>query len=333
MFRWAAGAALVLLVAAGCEGFQRYEPTPIVSVITAEPSATPLPTASATFTATWTPIPTATPDLSPTGTPFPCTDTEGQIINFSDNFSEIAQENIRYLVYVPPCYFQLQKRFPVVYLFHGLSYREQQWLDIGMIATLDRGILDGTLAPMLLVMPYLATIGQLDQYPPDASFERVLLEEIMPAVEQNFCTINDRQQRGIGGISRGGFLAYSVAMRHPDLFTRVGGHSAYFPDDIISIPADFNPLEMALNSDDLLNPTLKLALYLDNGAQDIGGRSEALLSSRLAQRSIDHTYIVNPIGGHDNAYWSAHVLDYLTFYAAPWQRNFSALPDCSDPSP
>jgi enterochelin esterase-like enzyme len=330
---WAIGGLLALALLAGCEVFERYEPTPVVVVITAPPSPTPPPTASPTFTPTWTPAPTATPDLRPTGTPFPCADTQGQIINFIDNFSEIARENMRYLVYLPPCYFQTQRRFPVVYLFHGLSYREQQWEDIGLIRALDAGILDGSLPPMILVMPYLGVIGQLDQFPPQASFERVILEEILPQVERNFCTINNRAHRGIGGISKGGFWAFSIAMRHPQAFSRVGGHSAFFPNNPVAIPPPFNPLELALNAETLLDPALRLALYMDNGAQDQGGRSIQLISSRLATRSIPHTYIVHPIGEHNNDYWAAHAREYLEFYGAEWESSYDALPSCVDPSP
>jgi enterochelin esterase-like enzyme len=330
---WAVcGAALLLALLAGCEAFERYEPTPIVVVITAVPSPTPPPTASPTFPPTSTPLPTALPD-APTELPLPCADEQGQIINFVDNFSEVARENLRYLVYLPPCYFQTQRRFPVVYLFHGLSYREQQWEDIGLIRALDRGILEGTLPPMILVMPYLGVIGQLDQFPPQPSFERVILEEIMPQVERNFCTINNRQHRAIGGISKGGFWAYSIALRHPDTFSRVGGHSAFFPNNPAAIPAAFNPLELAASAESLLDPALRPALYMDNGAQDQGGRSIQLISSRLAARSIPHTYVVHPIGEHNNDYWAAHVSEYLAFYGAEWTRDYAALPRCVDPSP
>lgn len=321
----------MLLVA--CDGLARYEPTPVALVITGIPSLTPLPTITQTPTLTRTPLPTATAYVTITPTPFPCDETAGQIINFKDNLSAIADENIRYLVYVPPCYFQTQKRFPAVYLFHGLSYREQQFLDLGIENALNIGILNGTLAPMIVVMPYLATIGQVDQFPPDPSFERVILEEILPDVERNFCTISNREHRAIGGISKGGFWAYSIAMRHPDLFSKVGGHSAYFPNDPVSIPPPFNPLELASDDTALLDASTRLNMYLDNGASDASGRSEQLFSSRLTERGIPHTYIVNPIGEHNNDYWSAHIGEYVAFYGEGWQTQYAQLPSCTEASP
>ena len=106
-----------------------------------------------------------------------------------------------------------------------------------------------------------------NSFPPKASYETVVLDELMPAVERDFCTWNDRDHRAIGGISRGGFWAYEIALRHPDMFGIVGGHSAAF--DAGNAPAAFNPLELALNAPFLTDANLRM--YLDNGADDPAG--------------------------------------------------------------
>jgi enterochelin esterase-like enzyme len=320
---------LLGLIVAACEPLA-YNPTPVAVVITSEPTLTPIPSATATPTLTPTPSPSPTP-FEPTATPFPCNEETGQFIDIDDNRSEIARENLRYRVYVPPCYFSTQKRFPVVYLLHGLSFREEQWEDLGIHTALDQGIRLGVLSPMLLVMPYMGESGQLNSFPPEPSYENVILEELMPDIEQNFCTLEDREHRAIGGISRGGFWAYSIAMRHPDIFGIVGGHSAYFPNDINEIPPSNNPLELALNSAFVQEGNLRM--YLDNGASDSSGPSQQLFSNRLTQRGIAHTYVVHPVGEHNNDYWLAHVSEYLSFYGQDWARDYGQLPSCAEPSP
>jgi S-formylglutathione hydrolase FrmB len=75
-----------------------------------------------------------------------------------------------------------------------------------------------------------------------------------------------------------------------------------------------------------------LRLYLDNAASDPAGTNLELFSSRLSSRGIPHTYVVNPLGAHDNAYWAAHVAEYLTFYAQNWPRSLGELPSCLEPS-
>jgi enterochelin esterase-like enzyme len=331
LFVWAILAGIL----GACDALAPYNPTPVAIVITNIPTITPSPTVTPSPTATLTPVPTFTPFVTPSATPFPCTASAGEVIEFRTNPSAIVNENLRYLVYLPPCYIETGRRFPTVYLIHGASYREQQWGDIGLIRALDEGILNGTLAPMLVVMPYFGVIGQENAFPPAPSYERVILEELMPSVELYFCTLNNRASRAIGGISRGGFWAYSIAMRHPDLFGKVGGHSAYFPNDTRLIPAPFNPLELALN-DDALRQAVQardVRLYLDNGANDSSSGSLQLFSSRLTARGIPHTYVVHPIGEHNNDYWSAHVGEYAAFYAEGWEKDYNRLPSCAEQSP
>src|SRR5215207_2460623 len=191
-------------------------PTPQTIVVTGEPTATAWPTA--TRAVTRTPIPTPTDAGTPTPTPFPCDEEAGQVLPFDQFRSEIADENLRYRVYIPPCYLQTQKRYPYVLLFHGQGSTENQWVELGASDALDQGIRLSALPPMILVMPFFGSIGNEDAFPPDPSYEAVVLEELVPAVERDFCTWNDREHRAIGGISRGGFWAYSIALRHPDSF-------------------------------------------------------------------------------------------------------------------
>lgn len=301
-------------------------PTPQTIIVTPIPSRTP--TLTPTITETPTPTITPTPE-TPTPTPFPCDESSGQIITFDQFRSDIAGENLRYRAYVPPCYRSSERRFPYVILLHGAANTELQWEDIGTIEAMDQGIRLGVVAPMILIMPYFGSIGTFNQFPPEPSYEDVILEELMPAIERDFCTWNNREHRAIGGISRGGFWAMEIALRHPDLFGKVGGHSAFFPD---GIPPAYNPLEMALNSGFL--PQANLRIYIDNGAEDTqAAESLELFSSRLSSRGVPHTYVIHPIGNHDDEYWSAHIEDYLAFYSREWPRELSGLPSCADASP
>jgi S-formylglutathione hydrolase FrmB len=302
-------------------------PTAQIIIVTPEPSDTPPPTDTPAATAT--PTETPTPEFTPTPTAPPCDEDSGQIIAFDDFRSAVAGENLRYRVYIPPCYLSQGRRYPVVYLLHGLRERETQWTNIGVIEALEQGMRLGVLGPMILVMPYFGAIGAENSFPPNRSYETVILEELLPAIERDFCTWNDRAYRAIGGISRGGFWAFSIAMRHPDIFGAAGGHSASFTAD--NAPAANNPLELALNAPFLSQANLRM--YLDNAAADPAGTNLELFSSRLSSRGIPHTYVIHPTGGHNDDYWAAHVAQYLSFYGADWPRSAADLPSCLEPSP
>ncbi|MDX2162429.1 MAG: alpha/beta hydrolase-fold protein [bacterium] len=321
-------ALFILIALTACDPLAPFPtPTPQVIIVTGEPTVTPLPTDTPAATATRTPTPA--PTATPTETPIPCGEDTGQVIPFDEFRSGTAGENLRYRVYIPPCYIQTQKRYPVVYLLHGASFTEVQWNEIGAQEALEQGMRLGVLGPMILVMPFMGTIGTRNTFPPDRSYETVILDELIPAVERDFCTWNERAYRGIGGISRGGFWAYSIALRHPDVFGLVGGHSAAFSDD--NAPPANNPLELALNATFLAQANLRM--YLDVGAQDPASANLQLFSSRLSARGIDHTYVINPSGDHSPEYWTAHAAEYLTFYGENFPRSTSELPSCLEPSP
>lgn len=319
---------LAALAVAACDPLSPIPtPTAVVLIVSPEPSAT-LP-ATPTPTITPTPPPTATPEASPMPTAYPCAEESGRVLSFDDFRSAIGNQNLPYRVYIPPCYLETQKRYPVVYLLHGLQQDENTWIEVGVADALDRAIRQGELGPMIVVMPSSGSIGTRDDFPPEASLEGVILEELVPAIERDFCTVNGRAYQAIGGISRGGFWAYSIGMRHPEIFSRLGGHSAAFAED--NAPPANNPLELALNASFLA--AADLDMYLDHAASDPAGRGIELFSSRLSSRGIPHTYVINPTGDHNIAYWAAHVAEYLDFYGADWPRSDAELPSCLEPSP
>ena len=186
-----------------------------------------------------------------------------------------------------------------------------------------------TLGGMILVMPFWGNIGNQNAFPPDESYESVLLEELVPTIDRDYCTIRNAEHRAIGGIERGGFWALSVAMRHPDVFGAAGGHSATVDED--NVPVNNNPLDLARNAAVL--DDVPLRIYVDNGADDSAGVDLQAFSSRLTRREIPHTYSIFPTGDANNDYWSSHVGEYLEFYGQPWPRDLNALPSCLEPSP
>ena len=316
----------LLLVAVACDPLAP-EPTPQVIIVTQVPSATPPPTA--TPQATRTPVPTLTPDWTATPTVLPCEADGGTMLAFDDFRSQVAGENLRYRVYIPPCYLESQKRYPYAILLHGQNANELQWDRLGIDDALDQGIRLGAIGPMILVMPFTGSIANRDTFPPDPSYETVILDELVPAIQRDFCTWNEPEYRAIGGISRGGFWAFSIALRHPDIFGKVGGHSAVFAED--NAPPAFNPLDLAQNESFLADANLKM--YLDNAASDIAGDELKVFSSRLSERGIPHTYLIHPVGDHSDDYWQAHVSEYLAFYAKDWPLSVNDLPSCLEPSP
>lgn len=270
---------------------------------------TPLPT--------WTLPPTqikaltATPTVAPSQTPTPtataCAETKGQVVT-----ATIPSETLNYAInsriYLPPCYDQVADiRYPVLYMIHGLNFKEDQWERLGIAAAADDLIAEGEIAPLIIVLPR----DRKDDRLADA-----FLADLIPHIDATYLTLADRTHRAIGGLSRGGGWSVHIGLQHPDLFSRVGAHSPaiFFGDENDIVQWTWR------TADDL-----KPAVYIDIGETDANPQSAAWLDQVLTYADMDHTYIVQA-GGHSEKYWAAHVADYLRFYAAGWRGTLIPTP-------
>ncbi|MBN1678809.1 MAG: hypothetical protein JW966_00860 [Anaerolineae bacterium] len=335
---------LTFIVLAACEPLAP-EQTPQYIVVTGE---TPISASSAALAASPdgpaltaeppaavgavnTPVPSPTPIPPPTGTPSPtpyvCAETSGRLLNLSLR-SAVTGDEFLYDLYLPPCFFDTFQRYPYVVLLHGTGYDHTMWQELDALALLDQGIRDGTLPPMVLVMPDGSELAELNDQPDGASYETMILDELLPTIESDFCLWGGRRGRAIGGISRGGFWAFSMAFRHADMFSAVGGHSPHF-DPEHAFPEN-NPLDLAEQTNLAKFP---LRIYIDHAAEDYVGTYAAVMSDILYQHGVEHDYLINPTGDHDMDYWSVHTLEYLSFYGEQWPRDVTELPSCLEPSP
>ncbi|MBN2303212.1 MAG: hypothetical protein JXQ72_01965 [Anaerolineae bacterium] len=275
-----------------------------------------------------TEMPIPIPTTFPTATPFVCSQTEGSVIR-SFFTSAITGEEFAYRVYLPPCFYETLRRYPYVILLHGTGFDDAMWdSDLGAPLMMDKGITSGALPPMVLVMPDGGLISEFNDQPDGTSYESVILDELIPRLEADFCLWGNRDGRAIGGISRGGFWAFSMVFRHPELFSAVGGHSPHFEPDN-ALPQN-NPLDLAANAS---LSKLPMRIYIDHSAGDYVGTYAKVLSDTLRDRGITHEYLINATGDHTVEYWRAQVPEYLSFYGGVWPLDPLVLPSCLEPSP
>lgn len=241
-----------------------------------------------------------------------CAETAGRVER-NQYRSERIQTNMYYSVYLPPCYDQATQPFPVVYLMHGSASTDSHWIDLGLVNALDRRIGEGELPPFVVVLPFGEWIANENQFG-DASWENVFLNEMLPLVEAQYKVEQQPARRAIGGISRGGFWAYGIALKHLGMFGSVGGHSAFF--DLYHAPPEHNPLDLART----LDPATAPRLWLDRGINDYAAPGLDIMHTRLDEAKIPHDYVINPQGEHNDTYWAQQIDAYLDFYAAPWKN-------------
>lgn len=321
---------LVVMIIAACEPLAPEPNSQVIVVITntptISPSATPTPLLL-TLPPTQTPTPTNTPTqvANPSPTIAPCASSRGSLLDLEFE-STIVGEPVPYRMYLPPCFYDTFRRYPYVILFHGSNYDQTQWTTgLGIHELMDASLQDPTsgITPMVLVMPYGGDPQELNIFDEGASWEDIVLYELIPDVESKFCVWNEPEGRAIGGISRGGFWAVSIGLRYPDFFTSVGGHSPFFDED--NAPPSHNPLNLAAS----LRGPVSLRIYVDHARDDSGAANTQRFSATLRNRNVIHTYEISATGSHDNEYWASQVLDYLEFYSGAWPQNVAELPPCS----
>ena len=137
------------------------------------------------------------------------------------------------MVYTPAEYDQKQgfkKRYPVLYLQHGMGEGETSWTLQGkMQHIMDNAIASGEAVPMIVVMEsgdIKAGMGRgqsMADY--GASFYPVLLNDLIPYIDANFRTKSDRDNRAMAGLSWGGHQTFDIVFNNMDKFAWLGTFS------------------------------------------------------------------------------------------------------------
>jgi enterochelin esterase-like enzyme len=291
--RWAVALALLAALSA-CLPFNGPTPTAVSPV--KNPTLTALP-------ATQTPL---TPEIVPAGdTSTPGAPAcSGQVLNGIINSALLAKP-MTYHVYLPPCYFdETGTHYPTLFLLHGQTYNEDQWIRLGVPATMDRLIAAGQIPPFIIVFPY----DYSNLQPPQYHFEDVFMGALIPQIDATYRTIPDAAHRAIGGLSRGAAWALHLGIHHPDIFGAIGAHSpAIFYSDAASLPLYLRDI-----------PAEQLPrIYIDFGDADEQMQNDLDFKKLLDDYNIPYEWHAN-IGFHDETYWAAHVQAYLTWYAQGW---------------
>ena len=204
-------------------------------------------------------------------------------------------------IYFPPGYLKT-KKYPVLYLLHGIGGDEKEWLNGGKPQVIfDNLYASGKLEPMLVVMPNgramkddraTGNIMAPEKVAAFANFEKDLLLDLIPYVEKNYNVFKDRNHRALAGLSMGGGQSLNFGLGNLDTFAWVGGFSSApntkVPAELLPDPAKAKAMLKLLciscgDNDRLLNFSQRTHEY-------------------LADKKVPHIYYIEP-GVHDFKVW------------------------------
>jgi enterochelin esterase-like enzyme len=246
-------------------------------------------------------------------------------------FSKTSNSNRHCFVYTPPEYDKdPSRRFPVLYLQHGMGEDETGWGRQGHAnLILDNLIAEGKAKPLIIVMengggiggprragppggaaPAGAPAGTTNSTPPPGgrggfnfgAFERVLIDDLIPYIDSTYRTIPDQPHRGMAGLSMGGMQTRSITLANLDKFSHIG----VFSGGSIAVT---NITDMAA-----FKQKVKL-VFVSYGSREVDpsrragagrgpfGGDPKVTTEELKAAGINSHYYVSPLTAHEWQSW------------------------------
>jgi enterochelin esterase-like enzyme len=205
------------------------------------------------------------------------------------------------LIYTPPT-FSNNKKYPVLYLLHGIGGDEKEWLNGGQPQViLDNLYSENKIEPMIVVMPNgramkgdraIGNIFDSLKVQAFSTFEKDLLNDLIPFIEKTYPVSRNRESRAIAGLSMGGGQSLNFGLGNLDKFAWVGGFS--------SAPNTKKP-ELLVPNPDEAKKKLKL-LWISCGEEDNLISFSQRTHDYLKANNVPHIFYLEP-GGHDFKVW------------------------------
>jgi enterochelin esterase-like enzyme len=230
--------------------------------------------------------------------------------------SKTVGTNRKATIYTPPG-FSKSKKYPVLYLLHGIGGDEKEWLNGGHPEIiLDNLYADKKAVPMIIVMPNGramkddragGNIFREEAVQAFATFEKDLINDLIPFIEKNYPVLKTRENRAIAGLSMGGGQTLNFGFGNLDKFAWVGGFS--------SAPNTKTPEELFPNPAETKNH-LKL-IWISCGDNDNLITFSKRTHDFLAEKQIPHIYRVIPGGAHDFEVWKESLYGFTQLIFKP----------------
>jgi enterochelin esterase family protein len=243
------------------------------------------------------------------GLPWETADVPHGLVHRHHYRSAAVGDQREFYVYTPPGYDgAAARRYPVLYLLHGMSDGADAWSsEIGRAnVILDNLIASGQARPMVVVMPLGYGAPEILEVrwrggPTDPAlgrrnrevFARALLNEVVPAVEKEYRVATDRLSRAIAGLSMGGAESLATGLNALDRFAWIGAFSTG------GLPADYPTTFASLDAS--ANEKLKV-LWIACGTEDALIAANRQFREWLTSKGVRHTAVEMP-GAHTWMVW------------------------------
>ena len=263
----------------------------------------------------------------------------GKVIEHNVVKSTILHKEVPYAIYLPADYASSERTYPVVYLLHGLGDNHASWVQFGEVNRYaDKAIAEGTIPPMIIVMPEGDSSWYINSYADKVSYEDFFVKEFMPSVEKTWRIKSNKRYRGIAGLSMGGYGSMIYALKYPDLFAAAAPLSAgiFTDDEMVAMTPEkwerrlghlighglkgkerltgawYNNSILKLVENRSTEDLSKVRYWIDCGDDDWLSKGNCLLHIAFNEKNVPHEFRVRN-GAHSWSYWRTGITDALQF--------------------
>ena len=228
--------------------------------------------------------------------------------------SAAAGSDVSYYIYLPPGYEAGNKRYPVVYWFHGAYGRPYSATPV--VKRLDAAIRNGKATEMIVVSCIDPTGLSMWTNSKDGRLpmETIIIDELIPHIDSTYRTISERSGRGIEGFSMGGYGSAYLGIKYNEVFSSVSILAAalHTPktfremrraifDNVFSGDAEYarerSPWTVIETSADAVRGKTNIRVFV--GADDLLLDWNRIYHEKLDELDIEHEWGVVPDSPHD----------------------------------
>lgn len=259
--------------------------------------------------------------------------------------SSVLKKDIKYNIYLPSDYTTSQRRYPVLYLLHGMWGSNVNWVQSGEANRIaDKEINAGNIPDMIIVMPDGGNqwyINSVEGY----NYEDFFIKEFIPFIDSTYQTRAMREYRALSGLSMGGYGSILYALKHNDMFVSCAAlSSAIFTEEEVeknpdamydqwfaviygkgrgkerlALPTWIENSTLRLVDKGNIDELKKTKWYFDCGDDDFLYKGNAAMHVLMSDKKIPHEFRMRD-GAHTWEYWRTGLTEALKFVGQSFKK-------------
>ena len=211
-----------------------------------------------------------------------------------------------------PVNYSAQKKYPVLYLLHGIGGTDSEWLGANPTAIIGNLVAEGKASDMIVVMPNVRAMAN-DSVPQNIlskentnafdNFINDLSNDLMPFINSNYSVKQGRENTAIAGLSMGRRESLFIGFKKLDKFAYIGAFSpapGLLPDNTLNYPGQLTKAQFTIPQNSINTP--KLVMICTGNNDGVVGNIPNTYHQTLIDNKVNHIWYTTD-GGHDFKVW------------------------------